>query len=52
MFSLKFTVEFGLLRRRGIEAVRCELLEKVIAYNLARIVLLRREKAEALRKAG
>jgi hypothetical protein len=52
MFSLKFTVEFGLLRRRGIEAVRCELLEKVIAYNLARIVVLRREKAEALRKAG
>jgi hypothetical protein len=52
MFSLKFTADLGVLRRRGIQAVRRELLEKVIAYNLARIMVLRREKAEALRQAG
>jgi IS5 family transposase len=33
MFSLKYTVHFGRLRRRGIEAVKCEMLGKVIAYN-------------------
>ena len=48
MFTLKFTVDFGRLRRRGIEAVRCELLEKVIAYNFARIVLLGRRKEQEL----
>ena len=40
MFTLKYTVHFGRLRRRGIKAVRCELLEKVIAYNFARMVVL------------
>ena len=48
MFTLKFTVDFGRLRRRGIKAVRCELLEKVIAYNFARIVLLERRKEQQL----
>lgn len=33
MFSLKYTVHFGRLRRRGIEAVNCEMFGKVIAYN-------------------
>jgi IS5 family transposase len=33
MFSLKYVVHFGRLRRRGIEAVKCEMLGKVIAYN-------------------
>lgn len=41
MFSLKYTVHFGRLRRRGIEAVKCEMLGKVIAYNyLHKIVRL------------
>ncbi len=47
MFSLKYTVHFGRLRRRGIEAVKCEMLGKVIAYNyLHKIVRL--EKLEKL----
>ena len=33
MFSLKYIVHFGRLRRRGIEAVRAEMTGKVIAYN-------------------
>jgi len=33
MFSLKYVVHFGRLRRRGIDAVKCEMLGKVIAYN-------------------
>lgn len=33
MFSLKYVVHFGRLRRRGIEAVKSEMLGKVIAYN-------------------
>ncbi len=47
MFSLKYTVHFGRLRRRGIEAVKCEMLGKVITYNyLHKIVRL--EKLEKL----
>ncbi len=47
MFSLKYTVHFGRLRRRGIEAVKCEMFEKIIAYNyLHKIVRL--EKLEKL----
>lgn len=52
MFSLKFTVEFGRVRRRGIKAVRTELLEKVIAYNFMRIVLLRERKKSKLPKCA
>ena len=33
MFSLKYVVHFGRLRRRGIEAVKSEMLGKIIAYN-------------------
>mgnify|MGYP006279704111 CR=1 FL=1 len=52
MFSLKDTVDFGYVRRRGIAAVRCELLEKVIAYNLAKLVVLRKRKENQLNKAA
>ena len=48
MFTLKFVYEFGCLRRRGLEAVRAELLEKVIAYNFRRMTQVR----EALAQAG
>jgi hypothetical protein len=45
MFTLKYSYDFGIVRRRGIENVYAELLEKVIVYNFARIVLLQeREK--------
>jgi len=33
MFSLKYVVHLGRLRRKGIEGVKCEMLGKVIAYN-------------------
>ena len=33
MFSLKYVVHFGRLRRRGIEAVKSEMLGKIITYN-------------------
>jgi hypothetical protein len=38
MFTGKFRFDFGTFHRRGIEKVRCEMLEKVIAHNLWRIV--------------
>ncbi len=51
MFVLKYGFDFGLLRRRGIESVRAELTEKVIAYNFCRMIQIehqRRKKAGKL----
>ena len=50
MFTLKFVYNFGCLRRRGLEAVRAELLEKVIAYNFRRMSQVREALAEAERQ--
>ncbi len=50
MFILKYGFDFGVLKRRGLEAVRAELTEKVVAYNFCRMVQLehrRRKKNEA-----
>jgi len=33
MCSLKYVVPFGGMRRRGIKAVKSEMLGKIIAYN-------------------
>ena len=54
MFCIKHGHEFGQLRRRGIEAVRDELMGKVLVYNFCRIILLRKRKkqAEAIPKAS
>lgn len=56
MFTIKDGFEFGETGRRGIDAVRDELTEKVIAYNCCRIILMkqRREKRrlEELKKAA
>lgn len=41
MFTIKHNFDFGRVMRRGIENVRAELLEKVIAYNFCRIDQLR-----------
>lgn len=41
MFTLKYVFDFGYVRRRGIDEVKAELLEKVIVYNLMRIITLR-----------
>jgi len=52
MFTIKDGFEFGELGRRGIEAVRSELMEKVLAYNCCRIILMRKRRREALDKAA
>ena len=44
MFTLKYVVEFGRMRRRGLESVRAEMLEKIIAYNFRRIIQVRETK--------
>ena len=40
MFTLKYVFEFGRLRRRGLENVRAEMTEEVIAYNIRKKILL------------
>ncbi len=45
MFTLKYSYCFGRLSRRGIEAVRAELWEDVVAYNFFRMVQLERRAA-------
>ena len=52
MFTLKYVFEFGRLRRRGIEEVRAELLEKVIVYNLCRAIVLRQRAMEKNKNAA
>ena len=42
MFKLKYRHGFGRMRRRGIEAVKAEQLEKVIAYDF--IHMIKKEK--------
>jgi hypothetical protein len=44
MFTLKYVYGFGCLRRRGIDAVRVELLEKAIVHNLSRLVALKKRR--------
>jgi hypothetical protein len=41
MFTIKHGFDFGRVMRRGIENVRAELLEKVMAYNFSRIMLVK-----------
>ena len=41
MFVLKYSFHFGRMSRRELECVRCEMLEKTLAYNFARAVYLR-----------
>jgi len=45
MYTIKHSFEFGRLGRRGIEAVRCELTEKILAYNFCRAMLIRKRLA-------
>jgi IS5 family transposase len=52
MFTIKDGFAFGELGRRGIEAVRDELLEKVLAYNCCRSILLRQRQREELERAA
>lgn len=52
MFTIKDGFEFGELGRRGIDAVRDELLEKVRAYNGCRIILMKKRRREELEKTA
>jgi len=52
MFTIKDGFEFGELGRRGLAAVRDELLEKVLAYNCCRIILMKKRRREALEPAA
>jgi hypothetical protein len=52
MFTIKDGFAFGELGRRGIDAVRDELMEKVLAYNCCRSILLKKRRREALDKAA
>ena len=52
MFTIKNGFEFGELGRRGIDAVRDELIEKVLAYNCCRIILMKKRKREKLKEAA
>jgi len=48
MFTIKKGFEFGEVGRRGLESVQDELLEKVLAYNCCRIVLMKKRRREKL----
>ncbi len=48
MFTIKDGFEFGQPGRRGIDAVRDELTEKVLAYNCCRIILMKRRRKRRL----
>jgi Transposase DDE domain len=52
MYTIKDGYEFGELGRRGLDPVREELLEKVMAYNLCRIILIRNRHKEKQKKAA
>ena len=50
MYTIKNGFGFGELGRRGIEAVRQELTEKVLAYNCCRILFIRKRRKEEQHK--
>ena len=50
--SIKDGFAFGELGRRGIKAVRDELLEKGLAYNCCRTILIRKRRQDALERAA
>ena len=51
MFTIKDGFEFGEVGRRGLEPVRDELLEKTLAYNCCRIILMKKRRREKYAKA-
>jgi hypothetical protein len=52
LFTNKDRFSIGELARPGIDAVRDELLEKVLAYNCCRSILLKQRGREALDNAA
>lgn len=53
MFVLKYVLGFGRLRRRNIESVRLEMLQKVIVYNFRQMIIVeeRNEKRQRQERA-
>lgn len=47
MFTLKYVFEFGLPRRRGLENVRNEMIEKITAYNFVKMLRMKKERRNA-----
>ncbi|MDQ6963013.1 MAG: transposase [Mariprofundaceae bacterium] len=47
MYCLKFGYNLGRLMRRGLENVRNEMMEKILAYNFDRTVLLKQRQLSA-----
>jgi IS5 family transposase len=47
MFTIKQGFDFGRVMRRGLENVRSELLEKVLAYNFCRMASCRSAGTQA-----
>ena len=45
MFTLKHNHDFDRMKRTGLQAVRAEMIEKVLAYNFRRIRTLRMRRA-------
>jgi len=50
MFVLKYVFGFGKLRRRDIEAVRLEMLQKVIAHNFRQMIIVEERNQESHRQ--
>jgi IS5 family transposase len=46
MFTIKQGFHFGDVARRGLQAAHADLLEKVLAYNICKLVSVRRAHAE------
>ena len=53
MFVLKYVLGFGKLRRRDIESVRLEMLQKVIVHNFRQMIIVeeRNQERQRLEKA-
>ena len=47
MYTIKHNHGFDRMMRRGIEEVRAEALEKVVAYNFFRLIKCRDDRARA-----
>ena len=50
--TIKDDFAFGELGRRGIDEVGDKLLEKVLAYNCCRIILMKKRRGEKLEQAA
>jgi hypothetical protein len=52
IFVLEHDYLVGCMRRKGVEGVRAEMLEKEIAFSLERLIRVRRIREEEAAKAA